>query len=94
MSKNKIAQHLNRSHSTIIREIKRNTDKRGYRYNQADGKAMAVFYKIVKLAKNGVLMIIHIYAKVSTIKPATNLFRRTIKQMALHSKDIKPKVNL
>jgi hypothetical protein len=26
---------------------------------------MAVFYKIVKLAKNGVLMIIHIYAKVS-----------------------------
>ncbi|CAC9655540.1 hypothetical protein [uncultured Gammaproteobacteria bacterium] len=28
-------------------------------------KAMAVFYKIVKLAKNGVLMIIHIYAKVS-----------------------------
>jgi IS30 family transposase len=37
--KNKIAQHLNRSHSTIIREIKRNTDKRGYRYNQADGFA-------------------------------------------------------
>jgi hypothetical protein len=28
-------------------------------------KAMSVFYKIVKLAKNGVLMIIHIYAKVS-----------------------------
>jgi hypothetical protein len=27
--------------------------------------AMAVFYKIVKLVKNGVLMIIHIYAKVS-----------------------------
>jgi pentose-5-phosphate-3-epimerase len=27
-------------------------------------KAMAVFYKIVKLVKNGVLMIIHIYAKV------------------------------
>jgi IS30 family transposase len=39
MPKNKIAQHLNRSHSTIIREIKRNTDKRGYRYNQADGFA-------------------------------------------------------
>jgi predicted DNA-binding protein YlxM (UPF0122 family) len=75
MSKNKIAQHLNRSHSTIIREIKRNTDKRGYSHS----KAMAVFYKIVKLAKNGVLMIIHIYAKVSTIKPATNLFRRPIK---------------
>ncbi|CAC9437488.1 hypothetical protein BSPLISOX_1219 [uncultured Gammaproteobacteria bacterium] len=30
-------------------------------------KAMAVFYKIVKLAKNGILMIIHIYAKVSII---------------------------
>jgi hypothetical protein len=30
----------------------------------AHSKAMAVFYKIVKLAKNGVLMIIHIYAKV------------------------------
>jgi hypothetical protein len=28
-------------------------------------KAMAVFYKIVKWVKNGVLMIIHIYAKVS-----------------------------
>ena len=28
-------------------------------------KAVAVFYKIVKLEKNGVLMIIHIYAKVS-----------------------------
>jgi hypothetical protein len=24
-------------------------------------KAMAVFYKVVKLAKNGILMIIHIY---------------------------------
>jgi hypothetical protein len=31
-------------------------------------KAMAVFYKIVKWVKNGVLMIIHIYAKVSTSK--------------------------
>jgi hypothetical protein len=28
---------------------------------------MAVFYKIVKLVKNGVLMIIHIYAKVSLL---------------------------
>ncbi|SSC07986.1 hypothetical protein BTURTLESOX_2387 [bacterium endosymbiont of Bathymodiolus sp. 5 South] len=28
-------------------------------------KAMAVLHKIVKLVKNGVLMIIHIYAKVS-----------------------------
>jgi hypothetical protein len=27
---------------------------------------MAVFYKLVKLVKNGVLMMIHIYAKVST----------------------------
>ncbi len=39
MSKNKIAQNLNRSHSTIIREIARNTGKRGYRYNQANGFA-------------------------------------------------------
>jgi hypothetical protein len=31
-------------------------------------KAMAVLHKIVKLVKNGVLMIIHIYAKVSIIK--------------------------
>ena len=31
-------------------------------------KAMAVFYKIVKWVKNGVLMIIHIYAKVSNLK--------------------------
>jgi hypothetical protein len=31
---------------------------------------MAMFYKIVKLVKNGVLMIIHIYAKVSpSLKP-------------------------
>jgi hypothetical protein len=30
-------------------------------------KAMAVCHKIVKLVKNGVLMIIHIYAKVSNI---------------------------
>ncbi|CAC9643697.1 hypothetical protein [uncultured Gammaproteobacteria bacterium] len=29
---------------------------------------MAVFHKIVKLVKNGVLMIIHIYAKVSPNK--------------------------
>jgi hypothetical protein len=30
-----------------------------------NSKAMAVFYKLVKLVKNGVLMSIHIYAKVS-----------------------------
>jgi TRAP-type mannitol/chloroaromatic compound transport system permease large subunit len=35
--------------------------------NLQTSKAMAVFYKIVKLVKNGVLMIIHIYAKVSSI---------------------------
>jgi hypothetical protein len=34
----------------------------------SNSKAMAVFYKIVKLAKNGILMIIHIYAKVSNIQ--------------------------
>jgi hypothetical protein len=34
-------------------------------YGENFCKTMAVFYKIVKLVKNGVLMIIHIYAKVS-----------------------------
>jgi hypothetical protein len=34
------------------------------KYN-SHNKTMAVFHKIVKLVKNGVLMIIHIYAKVS-----------------------------
>ncbi|VVM21146.1 hypothetical protein BSPWISOXPB_8197 [uncultured Gammaproteobacteria bacterium] len=37
-------------------------------------KAMAVFYKIVKLVKNGVLMIIHIYAKVSLLLINSNAF--------------------
>jgi hypothetical protein len=43
-------------------------------------KAAAVFHKIVKLVKNGVLMIIHIYAsqplknpKQPTIKPPLNI---------------------
>jgi hypothetical protein len=36
------------------------------KYNHS--KVMAVFYKIVKWVKNGVLMIIHIYAKVSKVK--------------------------
>ncbi|VVM27909.1 hypothetical protein BSPWISOXPB_2155 [uncultured Gammaproteobacteria bacterium] len=35
-------------------------------------KAMAVLHKIVKLVKNGVLMIIHIYAKVSIIPNSKN----------------------
>jgi len=39
VSKNKIAQHLNRSHSSILREIERNSGKRGYKHNQADGFA-------------------------------------------------------
>lgn len=34
-----IAQDLNVSHSTISREIKRNSGKRGYRFNQADAFA-------------------------------------------------------
>ena len=52
MSKNKIAQNLNRSHSTIIREIGRNTGKRGYHFNQADDFAQQrhqVKDKFVKL---------------------------------------------
>jgi hypothetical protein len=39
-------------------------------------KAMAVFYKIVKLVKNGVLMIIHIYSTTtlsSVLKPKYSL---------------------
>ena len=36
-----IAKQLRRSHSTVIREIKRNTGKRGYRQKQADGLAKA-----------------------------------------------------
>jgi hypothetical protein len=39
---------------------------------------MAVFYKIVKLVKNGVLMIIHIYAKVSHYN--SGLDNQTIKK--------------
>jgi hypothetical protein len=39
-------------------------------------KAMAVFHKIVKLAKNGVLMIIHIYAKVSQYNSLKRLLWR------------------
>ncbi len=34
-----IAKILNISHTTVSREIKRNTGKRGYRHNQADGFA-------------------------------------------------------
>ena len=49
-------------------------------------KAMAVFYKIVKLVKNGVLMIIHIYAKVSFYKIDRKLIkniRKTTNQARL-----------
>lgn len=35
MSQRKIAEHLNVDHSTISREIKRNTGGKGYRYQQA-----------------------------------------------------------
>jgi hypothetical protein len=41
-------------------------------------KAMAVFHKIFKLVKNGVLMIIHIYAKVSIVCLIANDFITTI----------------
>jgi hypothetical protein len=37
----------------------------GTEMKYSHSKAMAVFYKLVKLVKNGVLMMIHIYAKVS-----------------------------
>lgn len=39
-SQNKIAKIVGRSSSTISREIKRNTGGRGYRYKQADAKAV------------------------------------------------------
>jgi IS30 family transposase len=38
-SANKIAKALNRSQSTISREVARNSGQRGYRYQQADRKA-------------------------------------------------------
>ncbi|SMN01693.1 Mobile element protein [uncultured Candidatus Thioglobus sp.] len=37
-----IAKILNISHTTVSREIKRNTGKRGYRYNQANGLAKLI----------------------------------------------------
>jgi TRAP-type mannitol/chloroaromatic compound transport system permease large subunit len=43
-------------------------------------KAMAVFYKIIKLVKNGVLMIIHIYAKVS---PSLKLIKAILISMGI-----------
>ena len=39
-SMNKISQDLNRSQSTISREIARNTGKRGYRHKQANELAV------------------------------------------------------
>jgi len=39
-SLNKIAKALNVHHTTISREIKRNSGKEGYNYQQADVKAM------------------------------------------------------
>ncbi len=38
-SRRTIAEDLGRSHSTVIREIKRNTGKRGYRHKQAEESA-------------------------------------------------------
>jgi site-specific DNA-cytosine methylase len=50
-------------------------------------KAMAMFYKIVKLVKNGVLMIIHIYARRLALKPygqmnLTKLFGKHLKKIS------------
>ena len=47
---------------------------------------MAVFYKIVKLVKNGVLMIIHIYAKVSNSNNITQLHHESIYRYLLKDK--------
>ena len=40
-SMNKISKELNRSQSTISREISRNTGKRGYRHKQANELALS-----------------------------------------------------
>lgn len=40
LSQSAIARELGRSHTTIGRELKRNSGKRGYRYKQADTKAV------------------------------------------------------
>lgn len=37
---NEIAQHLGMSASTICRELQRNSGKKGYRYKQANAKAI------------------------------------------------------
>ena len=39
-SKRSIAKHLNVHHTTIIREVRRNSGKRGYRYKQAERLAI------------------------------------------------------
>ncbi|CAC9535755.1 hypothetical protein [uncultured Gammaproteobacteria bacterium] len=49
-----IAKDLNVSHTTVSREIKRNSGKRGYRFNQADGFAQQRHQSKTKFIKLGV----------------------------------------
>jgi len=60
MSHNEIAKNLNRCQSTISREIRRNTGKRGYRYQQAErmmNDRHSVKTKAVKLTEEVILLI-------------------------------------
>ena len=50
-SMNKIAQALNRSQSSISRELKRHTGQRGYRHQQADQRAAARHQSKAKAVK-------------------------------------------
>lgn len=60
MSHNDIAKNLNRCQATISREIRRNTGKRGYRYQQAERRMNdrhSIKNKAVKLTKEVILLI-------------------------------------
>ena len=65
MSHADIAKNLNRSQTTISREIRRNTGKRGYRYKQADrmmNERHSIKNKAIKLTKD-VSLLIETYLK-------------------------------
>lgn len=60
MSHGDIAKSLNRSQTTISREIRRNTGKKGYRYQQADrmmNERHSVKNKAIKLTKEVILLV-------------------------------------
>jgi viroplasmin and RNaseH domain-containing protein len=61
----KLGNQANTILKTHLQQSNRKFCQLGDFTKYSHSKAMAVFYKIVKLVKNGVLMMIHIYAKVS-----------------------------